>query len=213
MSTPVSRLTAAAAATLLGCSTALAADPPATPASAALETRLAALESRLAAAERAAQSARDRGAVGASSRYMYLHNTFQDERIKALWARRGTPGMSAQYSNLGVYTNYDSIIAYHSGRPHPGRQTHLPLPHNAARRNRRGRPDRQGSLDRRGRQDPPCRRRSRPGRPRSCSKHEAEGNEVHGKKISGRAGSRCSTASTSSARTASGGSCTSAASR
>ena len=111
MSTPVSRLTAAAAATLLGCSTALAADPPATPASAALETRLAALESRLAAAERAAQRARDRGAVeNVFAHYMYLHNTFQDERIKALWARRGTPGMSAQYSNLGVYTNYDSIM-------------------------------------------------------------------------------------------------------
>ncbi len=85
-----------------------------------LEARIAELESRVASAERDARYARDRGAVeNVFARYMYLHNSFQDEKIKALWARRGTPGMSAQYSNLGVYTSYDSIMAYHSGRPSP----------------------------------------------------------------------------------------------
>lgn len=86
----------------------------------ALETRLARLEARLAAAEQAAQRARDRNEIeNLFAHYMYLHNAFQDEQIKSLWARRGTPGMSAQYSNLGVYTRYDSIMAYHSGRPSP----------------------------------------------------------------------------------------------
>ena len=117
---PALRLTAAASTALLACCAAVAADAPAAHAIEALEARLAALESRVAQAESEARGARDRGAVeNLFSHYMYLHNTFQDEKIKALWAKRGTPGMSAQYSNLGVYTNYDSIMAYHSGRPTP----------------------------------------------------------------------------------------------
>jgi hypothetical protein len=116
----IQHLSAATAGTLLACCTAAAAGAPAPHTLEALEARIAALESRVATAELEARQARDRGAVeNVFSHYMYLHNTFQDERIKALWAKRGTPGVSAQYSNLGVYTNYDSIMAYHSGRPTP----------------------------------------------------------------------------------------------
>lgn len=50
---------------------------------------------------------------------MHLHNVFQDEQIKKLWVKRGTPGIHAQYTNAGVYTDYDSVMAYHSGRPAP----------------------------------------------------------------------------------------------
>jgi SnoaL-like domain len=93
-----------------------AADPRAD----ALEGRIAKLEAQLAAASHKADLAVDRGEVeNVFSNYMFLHNSFQDEQIKSLWAKRGTPGMSAQYSNLGVYTRYDSIMAYHSGRPNP----------------------------------------------------------------------------------------------
>ena len=87
---------------------------------AALEARLAGLEARLDVADRVAGTARDRGDIeNLFAHYMYLHNAFQDERIKPLWAKRGTPGVSAQYSNVGVYTDYDKIMAYHSGRPSP----------------------------------------------------------------------------------------------
>jgi hypothetical protein len=86
----------------------------------ALEARIAKLEAQLEAANHKADLALDRGEVeNVFSNYMFLHNSFQDEQIKSLWAKRGTPGMSAQYSNLGVYTQYDSIMAYHSGRPNP----------------------------------------------------------------------------------------------
>ncbi|KAF4946125.1 hypothetical protein FGADI_11403 [Fusarium gaditjirri] len=78
------------------------------------------LEARLAAVEKLAQRAYDRGEVeNVFSKYMHLHNVFQDEQIKALWVKRGTPGIHAQYTNVGVYTDYDSIMAYHSGRPSP----------------------------------------------------------------------------------------------
>ena len=50
---------------------------------------------------------------------MHLHNHFEDESIKPLWVARGTPDMHAQYTNNGVYTEYDSIMAYHTGRPAP----------------------------------------------------------------------------------------------
>ena len=50
---------------------------------------------------------------------MHLHNVFEDEQIKALWVKRGTPGIHAQYTNVGVYTDYDSVMKYHSGRPAP----------------------------------------------------------------------------------------------
>ena len=114
------RLPATLAGLLLACGRAVADDGSATGAVAALEARVAALETRVALAERAAQRARDRDTVeNLFAHYMYLHNAFQDEKIKTLWAKRGTPGISAQYSNVGVYTNYDSIMAYHSGRPSP----------------------------------------------------------------------------------------------
>ncbi|KAK2484426.1 hypothetical protein H9L39_02406 [Fusarium oxysporum f. sp. albedinis] len=78
------------------------------------------VEARLAAVEKLAQRAYDRGEVeNVFSKYMHLHNVFQDEQIKALWVKRGTPGIHAQYTNVGVYTDYDSIMAYHSGRPSP----------------------------------------------------------------------------------------------
>jgi hypothetical protein len=120
MSSLAHRLSAGVAGALLACCTAMAGEAPAAATIAALEARLAALEARVTTAERDARDARDRGAVeNVFAHYMYLHNSFQDEKIKALWAKRGTPGMSAQYSNLGVYTTYDSIMAYHSGRPSP----------------------------------------------------------------------------------------------
>ena len=50
---------------------------------------------------------------------MHLHNVYEDENIKPLWVKRGTPGITAQYTNVGVYTDYDSVMAYHSGRPRP----------------------------------------------------------------------------------------------
>lgn len=50
---------------------------------------------------------------------MHLHNAFRDEEIKPLWVSRGTSGIHAQYTNVGVYTDYDSVMAYHSGRPSP----------------------------------------------------------------------------------------------
>ncbi|KAF5984887.1 hypothetical protein FCOIX_2365 [Fusarium coicis] len=78
------------------------------------------VEARLAAVEKLAQRAYDRGEVeNVFSKYMHLHNVFQDEQIKSLWVKRGTPGVHAQYTNVGVYTDYDSIMAYHSGRPSP----------------------------------------------------------------------------------------------
>lgn len=53
------------------------------------------------------------------SRYMHLHNAFQDAQIIPMWAAEGTPGMAAEYSNLGRYTTYDSIMEYHRNRPNP----------------------------------------------------------------------------------------------
>ncbi|CAI4219806.1 unnamed protein product [Parascedosporium putredinis] len=76
---------------------------------------VAALEARVLAAEKLAQRAYDRGAVeNVFSRYMHLHNVFEDEKVKDLWVKRGTPGIHAQYTNAGVYTDYDSVMAYHS---------------------------------------------------------------------------------------------------
>jgi hypothetical protein len=76
---------------------------------ASLEARISALEAKLERVDHDSQVALDRGAIeNVFSNYMYLHNAFHDEDIKALWAKRGTLGMSAQYSNLGVYTRYES---------------------------------------------------------------------------------------------------------
>jgi len=108
----------AGAATLCASLPLLAAAPATDPAS--LLARIEHLEQALGEANHKADVANDRGDIeNLFSNYMYLHNAFQDEKIKALWAKRGTPGMSTQYSNTGVYTSYDSIMAYHSGRPTP----------------------------------------------------------------------------------------------
>lgn len=53
------------------------------------------------------------------NRYQYLHNVFRDEEIIDLWVRKDTPGISAQYTNTGVYTTWDSVMAYHRDRPTP----------------------------------------------------------------------------------------------
>ncbi|KAK4049897.1 hypothetical protein OIO90_005286 [Microbotryomycetes sp. JL221] len=84
------------------------------------QTTLEMLQTRLEAAERRAEQAYARGAVeNTFNKYMHLHNVYQDEQIKSLWCKRGTPDMRAQYSNVGVYTDYDSIMKYHSDRPSP----------------------------------------------------------------------------------------------
>lgn len=86
---------------------------PATPDPAALAARIAELEHRLARTEA-------RGAVeNLFSNYMHLHNGYEDEKIIGLWASPGTPGLRAQYSNKGIYDNWESITAYHRGRPAP----------------------------------------------------------------------------------------------
>ena len=78
-----------------------------------LQAQLAALQARVARAEA-------RGEVeNLFSNYMHLHNGYADEQIIDLWVKPGTPGMRAQYSNKGLYTNWDSITAYHRGRPQP----------------------------------------------------------------------------------------------
>jgi len=116
----VSRLTLIASLLLTTALVVFAAQPRSTADDAALEKRISRLEQALADTQHKADTALDRAAIeNLFSNYMYLHNAFRDQDIKALWAKRGTPGMSAQYSNLGVYTSYDSIMAYHSGRPNP----------------------------------------------------------------------------------------------
>jgi hypothetical protein len=85
-----------------------------------LAARLAALEARVELAERRAVRAQARGDMeNLFSNYMILHNAYQDESIIDLWVRPGTPGMRAQYSNKGVYTTWESVTAYHRGRPSP----------------------------------------------------------------------------------------------
>ena len=99
---------------------ALAAASPAIADGADAEKRLAALEQELADLRKAASASRDRAQVeNLFSRYMYLHNAFRDTDIIPLWAKKGTPDVRAQYSNLGVYTDWDKIISYHQGRPSP----------------------------------------------------------------------------------------------
>ncbi|HEY6741317.1 MAG TPA: nuclear transport factor 2 family protein [Lapillicoccus sp.] len=78
------------------------------------------LRRELADALRLARRAHDRGEIeNLFNRYMYFHNAFRDERIIPLWVRRGTPGIRARYTNAGQYTDYDSVIRYHQGRPTP----------------------------------------------------------------------------------------------
>ena len=81
---------------------------------------LATLKAQVQALSAEVRSTRDRAAVeNLFSTYMYLHNAFRDEDIIPLWAKKGTPGVRAQYSNIGVYTDWDKIISYHQGRPAP----------------------------------------------------------------------------------------------
>ena len=82
----------------------------------AADQRIATLEMELATLRQTASVAQ---VVNLFSRYMYLHNAFRDTDIIPLWARKGTPDVRAQYSNLGVYTDWDKIISYHQGRPAP----------------------------------------------------------------------------------------------
>ncbi|MDE2410242.1 MAG: nuclear transport factor 2 family protein [Sphingomonadales bacterium] len=90
------------------------------PALAAPADEIAALRVEVASLRHLAEASRDRGEVeNLFSRYMYLHNAFHDPDIIPLWARKGTPGIRAQYSNNGVYTSWDSIMAYHAQRPNP----------------------------------------------------------------------------------------------
>jgi hypothetical protein len=85
-----------------------------------LADAIARLEARIVAAERRAERAEARGAVeNVFSNYMYYHNAFQDQRIIDLWVSKGTPGIRAQYTNKGVYTTWESVTAYHRGRPAP----------------------------------------------------------------------------------------------
>jgi hypothetical protein len=82
--------------------------------------RIAQLDAQVKSLVQIANQTRERDAVeNLFSRYMYLHNAFQDEQIIPLWAKKGTPGISAQYSNLGKYTNWDTITSYHRSRPAP----------------------------------------------------------------------------------------------
>ncbi|MFD1612310.1 nuclear transport factor 2 family protein [Sphingomonas tabacisoli] len=84
------------------------------------DARIAELEAQVASLRQVAQSSRDRADVeNLFSRYMYLHNAFMDPQIVPLWVKKGTPGVHAQYSNNGVYTNWDNIMAYHAQRPAP----------------------------------------------------------------------------------------------
>ncbi|NBC36415.1 nuclear transport factor 2 family protein [Novosphingobium sp. FSY-8] len=82
--------------------------------------QIAALQAEVGQLRQMAANSQDRAAVeNLFSRYMYLHNAFQDTQIIPLWAKKGTPGVRSQYSNLGVYTDWDKIISYHQGRPTP----------------------------------------------------------------------------------------------
>lgn len=86
----------------------------------AQDATAAQLAARVATLEKEVRGERDRSAVeNLFSRYMYLHNAFQDAQIIPLWAKKGTPGVSSQYSNLGVYTDWDKITQYHRDRPSP----------------------------------------------------------------------------------------------
>ena len=83
--------------------------------------RIADLEQRFAVLQQQLDRTAARGAVeNVFARYQYLHTTFQDLRIiEELWVKRGTPGISAQYTNSGVYNTWDSVMAYHRNRPSP----------------------------------------------------------------------------------------------
>ena len=54
------------------------------------------------------------------NRYMHYHNAYQDERIiDELWAKPGAPRCGRATTTSGIYTTYESVTAYHRGRPQP----------------------------------------------------------------------------------------------
>lgn len=79
------------------------------------------LEQRIADLEHNLDRVNARGEVeNVFNRYQYLHTSFQDDKIiRDLWVKKGTPGISAQYTNTGVYDTWDSVMAYHRNRPSP----------------------------------------------------------------------------------------------
>ena len=85
-----------------------------------LVAEVARLREEVAVARGLARRAADRGEIeNLFSRYMYLHNAFQDEQIIPLWVKKGTEGIRARYTNAGQYTTYESVIRYHQDRPAP----------------------------------------------------------------------------------------------
>lgn len=87
----------------------------------ALLARIADLEATAAAAQERADRAYARGDIeNVFNRYMHYHNAYEDERIiDELWVRPGTEGIRSRYNNVGAYTTYESVTAYHRGRPRP----------------------------------------------------------------------------------------------
>ncbi|MFM6933642.1 MAG: nuclear transport factor 2 family protein [Novosphingobium sp.] len=100
--------------------TAIALLPQVSAAKAPADPRMAALEARLDDLTRENTRAHDRAAVeNLFGRYMTLHNAFRDPEIVPMWVKKGTPDVRAQYSNNGIYTNWDNIMSYHAQRPNP----------------------------------------------------------------------------------------------
>jgi len=88
---------------------------------AACGTDQSGLSERIAQLEHELGRTKARGEIeNVYNRYQYLHTVFEDEKIITdLWVKEGTPGVSAQYTNTGVYNTWDSVMAYHRDRPSP----------------------------------------------------------------------------------------------
>ena len=84
------------------------------------DQRIARLEAEVDELRRLLSRTAARGQIeNVFSRYMYYHNAFRDDLIVPLWVKPGTEGIRAQYTNSGVYSTYESVMAYHSDRPAP----------------------------------------------------------------------------------------------
>lgn len=84
------------------------------------QDRLAQMEAEVASLRAQVARGTDRGQIeNLFSRYMYLHSAFRDPEIIPLWVAKGTADVHAQYSNNGVYTDWDKIMSYHAQRPAP----------------------------------------------------------------------------------------------
>ena len=79
------------------------------------------LEARIADLEHELGRVSARGEVeNVFNRYQYLHSFFLDEQIiDELWVKKGTPGISAQYTNSGIYNTWETVMEYHRNRPSP----------------------------------------------------------------------------------------------